>query len=59
MKNLFGFVTYPSTAGIIAVLWICSSILIIFDPTLPIIQMVVINMITSMFIGSLGFRVEK
>ena len=59
MKNIFGFVTYPSTAGVIGLLWISSAILILFDRELPILKMVTINMVASFFIGSMGFRVEK
>ena len=59
MKNIFGFVTYPSTAGIIGLIWIVSAILIVADSGLPIFKMVLINMIASIFIGYLGFRVVK
>jgi len=59
MKNIFGFVTYPSTAGIIGLIWIVSAILIVADASLPIFRMVVTNMIASIFIGYLGFRVAK
>jgi hypothetical protein len=59
MKDIFGFVTYPSTAGIIGLIWLSSAIFIVFDSQLPILNMVLINMAASIFIGSLGFRVEK
>jgi hypothetical protein len=59
MKNIFGFVTYPSTAGIIGLIWISSAIFVLFDRELSILRMVVVNMIASFFIASLGFRVEK
>ncbi|OGG04827.1 hypothetical protein A2Z33_05965 [Candidatus Gottesmanbacteria bacterium RBG_16_52_11] len=59
MKGTFGFVTYPSTAGIIGLIWLSGAILIIADPQLPIIRMVLINMGASILIGILGFRVEK
>jgi hypothetical protein len=59
MKNIFGFVTYPSTAGIIGLIWLSSAIFVLFDRELPILRMVIINMAASFFIGSMGFRVEK
>lgn len=59
MKNIVGFVTYPSTAGIIGLIWLVSAILIVADPGLPIAKIVIINMAASIFIGFLGFRVEK
>lgn len=59
MKNIIGFLTYPSTAGIIGLIWISSAILVVFDRNLPILTMVIINMFASFFIGTLGFRVEK
>lgn len=59
MKGIFGFVTYPSTAGIIGLIWLSTAILIIADSQLPVLKMVLINMAASIFIGYLGFRVEK
>lgn len=59
MKSFLGFLTYPSTAGVIGLIWLSSAILVAFDRNLPVLTMVTINMIVSFFIGTLGFRVEK
>lgn len=59
MKSVFGFVTYPSTAGVIGLIWISSAVFILVDRDLPILRMVLINMAASIYIGTMGFRVEK
>lgn len=59
MKSFFGFLTYPSTAAVIGLIWLSSAILVAFDRSLPVLTMVAINMLVSFFIGTLGFRVEK
>lgn len=59
IKNIFAFVTYPSTAGVIGLIWIGTAALIFIDPQLPILRMIFINILVSFFIGFLGFRVER
>lgn len=59
MKGIFGFVKYPSTAGVIGTIWLGSAILMVADRGLPIFKIVVMNMAASFFIGYIGFRVEK
>lgn len=58
-KALFVYVKYPSVAGIIGVIWIGSGILMLFDPSLPIYEMVITNIAASIVIGVVGFRVDK
>ncbi len=59
VKDLIVLVKYPSAAGIIATVWLASTILIISQPGLPIIPIVVINIIATSVIAFIGFRVEK
>jgi len=59
IKGLFGLVKYPSTAGVLGLIWLGSAILVVFDKTLPILSIIIINMCASVFIGILGFRVER
>lgn len=58
-KNLLLYVKYPSVAGIIAAIWLGTLILLFIDRNLPILQMVVLDMLTSVLIGWIGFRVDK
>ena len=59
LKNLLVFVKYPSVSGVIATIWIGSTVLIINDHSLPVVQILVINSIASVVIGTIGFRVER
>lgn len=58
-KNLFFYVKYPSTSLIISTIWVGTAILIIRDPTLPVLKMVVIDLLVSFLIGYIGFRAES
>lgn len=59
MNELFFFVKHPYAAGIVAVIWIGSTVMYAFDRTLPIVTMVTINMIASFVIAIVGFRTSK
>lgn len=60
MLNQLGlYVKYPSAAGIIAAIWIGSGIMILTDHTLPIFTMIQLNMVVSIIIAFVGFRVDK
>lgn len=52
------FVKHPYAAGIIAVQWICSTILLALDTQLPVVQIVLVNMGVSFFIALIGFRAK-
>jgi hypothetical protein len=56
---LFVYIKYPSTAGVIAAIWIGSGILVLIDRRLPILTMIEFNMIVSILIAFVGFRVDK
>ncbi len=58
-KNLFLYVKYPSVAGIIGAIWVGSGVLMVYDPQLPVLTMVEINLAASLLIGLVGFRVDK
>ncbi len=59
LNELFVYVKYPSTAGIIAAIWIGSGILMLMDRELPVLTMIQLNMIVSLIIAFVGFRVDK
>ncbi|MCL4359886.1 hypothetical protein M1555_01345 [Patescibacteria group bacterium] len=58
-KNLLLYVKYPSVAGIIGTIWVGSGVMVLRDPSLPILTMVKLNILASVVIGMVGFRVEK
>ena len=59
MNELFLFVKHPYAAGIIAVVWIGSTILYALDREIPIISIVLFNMILSFVVALIGFRTTK
>ncbi len=59
LNELFVYVKYPSTAGIIAAIWIGSGILMLIDRELPVLTIIQLNMIVSLIIAFIGFRVDK
>ena len=59
LNELFVYVKYPSTAGIIAAIWIGSGVMMLIDHHLPILTMIPLNMLVSIIIAYIGFRVEK
>lgn len=59
MNELFLFVKHPYAAGVIGVIWIASTLLYALDRQLPVITIVFVNMIASLFISVIGFRSSK
>ena len=56
VKNLIIFATsYPYSAGIIAIIWIGSVVLVKLDPTMPLNTVLFVNIIMSFFIAVVGF----
>ncbi len=58
-KEVILFIKYPYTAGIIAIIWIGSAILLAIEPDLPLIRIVIINMLTSVLLAAIGFTGKK
>ncbi|PIR61814.1 MAG: hypothetical protein COU66_01890 [Candidatus Pacebacteria bacterium CG10_big_fil_rev_8_21_14_0_10_44_11] len=59
LSKFFLIIKYPYTAGVIAIIWLGSSILMFTHPQLPIVGMVTINIIVCSVIGLIGFRVVR
>lgn len=59
LRQLLLYVKYPSVAGIIGAVWVGSGMLMLSDPSLPILRMVQINLVVSFIMGFIGFRVDK
>ncbi len=56
-NNLILFATaYPYTMSIIAIIWIGTAFLFLVDKNLPVLTMVIINSIATVFIASIGFK---
>ena len=58
-KNILLYVKYPSVSGIIAVMWIASTVLILTDAALPTNKIMLINSVATIIIAIVGFRVDK
>ncbi len=59
LRDLLLFVKYPYAALIIGIMWLGTAALIAIDRTLPVVNMVMINMIASLIIAILGFQGKK
>lgn len=57
-KEILLFLKHPYAAGIIAVIWIGSSLLIAIQPNLPITNIIIINMTASLIIAVMGFSTK-
>ncbi len=59
LKEFILFIKYPYTAGIIAIIWLGSAVLIAINHGLPIITIVIIDMVVSIIIAAVGFNGKK
>lgn len=55
IKDFILFIKYPYTAGVIVTIWLGSAALIAINKDLPMIRMVIIDMLASVFIAFFGF----
>ena len=58
-KSLILIVKYPYTSGVIAILWSGVTMLYVIDNNLPIMDMITINMISTLLIAIIGFRKDS
>jgi hypothetical protein len=54
-KDLLFQVRYPYTAGMIAIIWLGSAVLVAIDHSLPLSELVVFNSAASVIVALLGF----
>lgn len=59
MKDFLLFIKYPYTAGIIAVIWLGSAVLLAIQSDLVMIDVININMVATVIIAGFGFRGKK
>ena len=55
LKEIILFIKYPYTAGIIAVIWLGTAILMAIHRDIDGIRMVMIDTLVSVFIAAIGF----
>lgn len=55
LKEIILYIKYPYTAGIIAIIWLGSAILMAINRDLDGVHMVVIDTVTSVIIAAIGF----
>jgi hypothetical protein len=56
LKDLFVFIKYPYTAGVIGTLWIASAILMVIQRDLNGFWVAVINTLATLVIAVIGFN---
>lgn len=56
LKDMYLYIKHPYTAGTIIVMWLGTLGLYHSDQDLPIIVLVFINVIVSLFLSFIGFR---
>jgi 4-hydroxybenzoate polyprenyltransferase len=59
LKDIALYIKHPYTAGTIAVIWLGTFGLYASDQNLPIVKMVFINTLASLFLSYLGFRPSR
>jgi hypothetical protein len=58
-KEFLLFIKYPYSAGVIITIWLGSAALLAINNDLPLIKIVIINMLASVFIAHFGFSGKK
>ncbi len=48
--------TYPYTAGVLAIMWIGSALLLRIDSNLSFDTVIITNVITTIIVSNVGFR---
>jgi hypothetical protein len=59
LKEALLFIKYPYTAGVIATIWLGSAALLAMNDGLPMVKIVIINMMVSVFLAAFGFTSKK
>lgn len=59
MTNWMVILKYPWAALIIGLVWLGGAVLVLHDPSLPVVKMVGMNMVASLVMGYVGFRTKS
>ena len=55
LKDVILFIKYPYTAGVIGTVWLGSAILMALNSGLNAVNIVIINLITTVILAAIGF----
>jgi hypothetical protein len=55
LREIILYIKYPYTAGIIAIIWLGSAILMAINRDLDAVRMVMIDTVVSVLIAAIGF----
>lgn len=58
-KDMLLLVKYPYASGINTIIWLGTGLLIVINNSLPVLTIVTINMIATLIVTYVGFKVEK
>lgn len=59
LKNIYLYVKHPYTAGMIIIIWLGTLGLYHADQALPIIPLVFVDVLASLFLAFIGFRQSR
>ncbi len=59
LKALLLQIRYPYTAGVLALLWLSTALLLVIEPSLPLKELVVLVALASCFVAVIGFSNPK
>jgi hypothetical protein len=59
LKEVILFIKYPYTAGVIATIWLGSATLMAINHELPFVKIVIVDMLSSVILASVGFTGGK
>lgn len=58
-SNLYLYIKHPYTAGTIMVIWLGTLGLYATDRQLPIVTLIFVNVVVSLFLALIGFRPSR
>lgn len=58
-KETLLFIKYPYTAGVIATIWLGSAALLALNDGLPFVNIIIIDLFSSVFLAFIGFTGKK
>ena len=59
LRDFLLFIKYPYTSGIIAIIWLGSAGFLALSENLNLIQVVIVDLITTVIIAFFGFKDKK
>ena len=59
LKDFLLFIKYPYTAGIIAVIWLGSVLMVALADDLNLLEVIVVDLVATLLIALIGFSDKK